>query len=81
MSMESLWGPTPCDRLEETEERVRTPLSSPFRGKAAVSGYFTIFSLCCWSASKKRSNAVGGRWRASAIREVNLVESLATWRI
>lgn len=41
-----------------------------------MSGYLTIFSLCCWSASKKRSKAVGGRWRASAIRDVKSVESL-----
>lgn len=81
MSMESLWGPTPCDRLEVTDERLRALSPSPFRGKAVVSGYLTIFSLCCWSASKKRSNAVGGRWSASAIREVNLMESVATCRM
>ncbi len=33
-----------------------------------------IFSLCCWLGSKKRVNAEGGRRRASAIREVNVVE-------
>lgn len=32
-----------------------------------------ILSLCCWLASKKRENAEGGRRRASAIREVNVV--------
>lgn len=58
--MESLWGPTPWLWLEA--------------GSEEVSGYLTIFSLCCWSASKKRSNAVGERCRDSAIREVNSME-------
>lgn len=60
MSIESLWGPTPWDRDED--------------GREVTSGYFTILSLCCWSQSKKRLKAVGGRSRASAIKEVNSVE-------
>ncbi len=60
VSIESLWGPTPWLWFEV--------------GREDVSGYLTIFSLCCWSASKKRSKAVGGRWRDSAIRDVNSME-------
>ncbi len=62
VSIESLCGPTPCD------------LFSP--GSEDVSGYFTILSLCCWSASKKRLNAVGGRESDSAISDVKVVERM-----
>ena len=65
--MESLWGPTPCWHCWSL-------------GREAVSGYLTILILCCWSSSKNRSKAVGGRCRASAIKEVKFVERVDIWR-
>ena len=67
--MLSLWGPTPW--------RFERPSSS----SEDTSGYLTILSLCCWSASKKRLNAVDGRRSDSAISEVNVVDRVDIWEM